>query len=662
MPATSSIIAARYQLGDRLGHGGMSEIYHGYDIRLGREVAVKIMRADRAKDPNFLEHFRREAQNAAILNHFAIVVVLDTGEADTASGVLPYIVMEYIDGWTLRDIVAANGPMKPQQAMDITVDICSALEFSHRNGIIHRDVKPANVMITKGSAVKVMDFGIAHAIRGDGTLRSEAGPILGTAEYVSPEHARGEAVDARSDVYAAGCVLYELITGRPPFTGNTASSVIYQHVREDAKFPSELNPAVSHALDAVVMKALSKGRSNRYQSAAEMRSDLLRVLAGWQPRAPRVMTEADRTEILNVGTSSSAYDDYGIPRPPRNRRRLPSKSLAVVVVGILLALWLTGSFRESESVVRIPGIVGQKYELAAKRLRDAGFEKIERKAVSCWRQKLSAKPPCRTDQIGKVIDLKPRPGTTVATSTPITVRVGIAPRRFPMPNLIGTRLSTVKQSLADRNLLLDPRLKAVITDDPSRIGLVAWQDPPSGTTVAEGRRITLGVFVGPEMADVVDYTGEQFGVARAGLTSAGFAVVRVFVDSAAPSGVVVGQDPAGGRAVKGSEIVLEVSNGAYTPIVMPDVTGKTEQRARDMLAMADHTGEIVIVLEEVSDYAQDGTVLRAEPRDGTRLARTDTVTLHIAEWDGSYTWSPTPTPSSTSEQPSSPPAPLPQAR
>src|SRR3712207_3324277 len=269
---TPQHLSDRYELGEILGFGGMSEVHLARDLRLHRDVAIKVLRADLARDPSFYLRFRREAQNAAALNHPAIVAVYDTGETASEYGLLPYIVMEFVDGRTLRDIVKTEGPMDEQRAMETMADVCAALDFSHRNGIIHRDVKPANVMINNAGAVKVMDFGIARALS-DGQGVTQTAAVIGTAQYLSPEQARGEMVDARSDVYAAGCVLYELITGDPPFTGDSPVAVAYQHVREDPTPPSHQNPHVLPALAAVVLKAMSKNPANRYQSAAEMRSD-----------------------------------------------------------------------------------------------------------------------------------------------------------------------------------------------------------------------------------------------------------------------------------------------------------------------------------------------------------------------------------------------------
>ena len=260
-------LSSRYELGEILGFGGMSEVHLARDVRLSRDVAIKVLRADLARDPTFYLRFRREAQNAAALNHPAIVAVYDTGEAETDAGPLPYIVMEYVDGDTLRDIVRSEGPMAPRRAMEVISDVCAALDFSHRNGIVHRDVKPANVMINRAGAVKVMDFGIARAISDASSPMTQTAAVIGTAQYLSPEQARGEQVDARSDVYSLGCVLFEILTGEPPFKGDSPVAVAYQHVREDPQTPSAVNPDIPRELDSVILKAMSKNPANRYQTA-----------------------------------------------------------------------------------------------------------------------------------------------------------------------------------------------------------------------------------------------------------------------------------------------------------------------------------------------------------------------------------------------------------
>src|SRR5271155_4206686 len=316
---TPQHLSDRYELGEILGFGGMSEVHLARDVRLHRDVAVKVLRADLARDPSFYLRFRREAQNAAALNHPAIVAVYDTGEAETAAGPLPYIVMEYVNGVTLRDIVHTEGPMPPTRAIEVIADACQALNFSHQHGIIHRDVKPANIMISTTNAVKVMDFGIARALSDGGVSVTQTAAVIGTAQYLSPEQARGDSVDARSDVYSLGCVLYEMLTSEPPFVGDSPVAVAYQHVREDPVPPSQRHEGISADLDAVVLKALAKNPENRYQTAAEMRADLVRVHNGEPPEAPKVLTDAERSSLM---ASTHPSDSGGPQTDPLPRQEL----------------------------------------------------------------------------------------------------------------------------------------------------------------------------------------------------------------------------------------------------------------------------------------------------------------------------------------------------
>src|SRR6266702_339796 len=277
---TPRLLGSRYEIGETLGYGGMAEVHLARDVRLGREVAVKVLRADLARDPSFQARFRREAQSAASLNHPSIVAVYDTGE-DYIEGIsIPYIVMEYVDGSTLRELLHSGRKLLPERAMEMTSGILQALEYSHRSGIVHRDIKPANVMLTRTGQVKVMDFGIARGMGDSGMTMTQTSAVIGTAQYLSPEQAKGETVDARSDLYSTGCLLYELLTGRPPFVGDSPVAVAYQHVREAPLPPSHHDPEVPAVADAIVLKSLGKHPDERYQSAEEMRADIERALDG----------------------------------------------------------------------------------------------------------------------------------------------------------------------------------------------------------------------------------------------------------------------------------------------------------------------------------------------------------------------------------------------
>ncbi len=310
-----TLIGGRYELGELLGRGGMAEVRKGKDLRLGRTVAVKRLRTDLASDATFQARFRREAQSSASLNHPAIVSTYDTGEemATDGSGVAqPYIVMECVEGRTLRDILREGRKILPERALEITGGVLSALDYSHRAGIIHRDIKPGNVMLTPSGDVKVMDFGIARAISDASSTMTQTAAVVGTAQYLSPEQARGETVDSRSDVYSTGCLLYELLTGRPPFVGDSPVAVAYQHVREQAAPPSDLDDELDAEIDAIVMKSLAKRVEDRYQSAAAMKADIERYLAGHPIQAPAVVPPPADTQYVAAGAAGRRHHDHGV--------------------------------------------------------------------------------------------------------------------------------------------------------------------------------------------------------------------------------------------------------------------------------------------------------------------------------------------------------------
>ena len=334
-------VGGRYELGELLGRGGMAEVRKGTDVRLGRVVAVKRLRTDLASDPTFQARFRREAQSSASLNHPAIVSVYDTGEETSTDGSdvpQPYIVMEYVAGRTLREILREGRKILPERALEITSGVLAALDYSHRAGIVHRDIKPANVMLTPSGDVKVMDFGIARAIADSSSTMTQTAAVVGTAQYLSPEQARGETVDSRSDVYSTGCLLYELLTGRPPFVGESPVSVAYQHVREQAAPPSSIDEELAPEIDAIVMKALTKSVEDRYQSAAAMRADIERYLAGKPVEAP-VVPLADDDDFVPDGETTlfGAHRDDVAEEDEGRRNRWP---LILTILGVLALLVL----------------------------------------------------------------------------------------------------------------------------------------------------------------------------------------------------------------------------------------------------------------------------------------------------------------------------------
>ncbi|MGW4521371.1 Stk1 family PASTA domain-containing Ser/Thr kinase [Amycolatopsis sp. NPDC004378] len=641
--STPRLLSNRYELGETLGYGGMSEVHHGHDVRLGREVAIKILRADLARDPQFQERFRREAQNAAALNHPAIVAVYDTGEANTEFGPLPYIVMEYVEGRTLRDIVKTEGPMSQKRAMEVMADVCAALDFSHRHGIVHRDVKPANVMITKNGAVKVMDFGIARAMHDGQSAMTQTAAVIGTAQYLSPEQARGESVDARSDVYAAGCVLYELITGEPPFTGDSPVAVAYQHVREDPNPPSSVNPAVAPELDAVVLKALAKGPANRYQSAAEMRSDLVRTLSGQRPAAPMVMSEDERTQVMNADRRQpQRYEEYDTPddedpRAKRRRRTLLAALAALFVLGaVLLIMWLSGSFKSNSdtATVAIPDVLHQTVPQARETLTSKGFNNFDQKSVVCGVQPTDGSPQCSQDDINKVIKIDPAVGTQVATSTKIALYVGVAPGKTTVPDLKGQTRDAAQKALTDAKLTLDPNVQETEVDDPNQAGLVQSQTPTASSQVDEGTSVKIVIAKSKELKQVQDFTNKPYSQAKASLEGQGFKTKRVDQSSdTVPKDSVITQNPNGGSVAVGSTITLTVSTGpdqTQTQIEMPKLVGMTVDEAQSKLASMGWSGTLNQQSDKLSREPQ-GTITNQSPRAGTQIDKNQTINVAVSD-------------------------------
>lgn len=653
---TPRLLSNRYELGETLGYGGMSEVHRGKDVRLGRDVAVKVLRADLARDPQFQERFRREAQNAAALNHPAIVAVYDTGETRTDYGPLPYIVMEFVDGRTLRDIVKTEGPLPGQRAMEIMADVSAALDFSHRHGIVHRDVKPANVMITKNGAVKVMDFGIARAVADGQAAVTQTAAVIGTAQYLSPEQARGEAVDARSDVYAAGCVLFELLTGEPPFTGDSPVAVAYQHVREDPKPPSALNPRVSPALDAVVLKAMAKGPANRYQSAAEMRTDLVRVLSGQRPLAPMVMTEDDRTAVMSqrrqddmrpgrhrpaaLADDYDAYDPYEDEEDERRRKRRKAWTIALITI-LALALigviaWLaTNVFNtkeQSNDLVTLPNVTSQTLQEANRVLRDQGFTNVASVTVPCQANPDGTTGKCGPDSIGKVIETDPGPNSKVKKTDKITLTVGGQADKVSVPDLKGMTVDEANKKLAELKLSGVTATQTVEVDDDKLVGKVADQNPPAGQSVQVGTQITLSIGKAPSQVTVVDVTGQMLDKAKGNLEGQGLKVDSKEVSSDLPAGTVVEQNPKGNSKVKpGSTVTLSVSKGDQQKVRMPDLTDMTADEAKAVLRQRGWTGQLNVVDDPTTNPNEVGKITDQEQKEGTEIARDATVSVKIGK-------------------------------
>lgn len=627
-------LSSRYELGEIIGFGGMSEVHLARDLRLSRDVAIKVLRADLARDPTFYLRFRREAQNAAALNHPAIVAVYDTGEAETDAGPLPYIVMEYVDGITLRDIIRSEGPMAPRRAMEVIADVCAALDFSHRNGIVHRDIKPANIMINRAGAVKVMDFGIARAISDSSSPMTQTAAVIGTAQYLSPEQARGEQVDARSDVYSLGCVLFEILTGEPPFKGDSPVAVAYQHVREDPALPSSVNPDIPRELDSVILKAMSKNPANRYQSAAEMRSDLVRVLGGQRPSAPMVMNDEDRTTILGAvdnnggryATTSSAAATQAPATPatpPQNRRTLKivlAAIAAIAVIGIVGAfLWSLGPGSKAAQVT-VPDVTGKTAQQAQNDLQNIGF-RVQ------TQQKPSAVVPD-----GNVIASIPVGGSRADEGTVVTLDVSSGPEQIEVPKLSGMTQSQAAQALSAVGLTLDPAVERA-PSDANQLDKVTAQNPASGGRIDVGSDVQITLGTGPEQVRIPNVVGQTLDVAQPNVEGAGFKVEVENVDSGRPRGQVVSTEPSGGdNAARGSTVKLKVSNGNM--IEMPDLSNQTVSQALSTLRSAGWTGSTSQLSqrpEATLETDQVGKVVTQTQPPGSEVSKTATIIVGIGQ-------------------------------
>jgi beta-lactam-binding protein with PASTA domain/tRNA A-37 threonylcarbamoyl transferase component Bud32 len=581
------LLGGRYELDGVVGRGGMAEVYRARDIRLDRIVAVKTLREDLARDATFQARFRREAQSAASLNHPSIVAVYDTGEDNAGPEPVPYIVMEYVDGRTVRDLLREDRRLLPERALEITDGVLRALDYSHRNGIVHRDIKPANVMITRSGEIKVMDFGIARAVSDAQATMTQTAQVIGTAQYLSPEQARGERVDARSDLYSAGCLLYELLTGRPPFIGDSPVAIAYQHVSENPIPPSRLDPEIPPWIDAIVLKAMAKNPADRYQSAGEMRSDIQRGLSGMPVAAPPTASY-QRTQRMGSATMMAGQGGYGgstgaIPAYQygndedddmgRPRRRWPWWVAGLVVVfgavGAVAYLLLGGGGK----TYGVPQVQGESQAKAVAQIKAAHLIPQVQKVPSSSVRK------------GYVINTNPPFGNQEPANTVVTVQVSTGPKKVKVPSV-----THQTQSQAQATLTSDGLTTSVKTDPSSTQpeDTVVSQNPAAGTSVNPGSTVTITVSGGG--VKVPDEIGQSLQVAEGALTADGLNYQETYVPATGSTtpGTVVGMKPGPGQVVaKGSLITLTVAKSEPTsppPTSTPPATPTTSPASTPPLA------------------------------------------------------------------------------
>jgi serine/threonine-protein kinase len=523
----------------------MAQVHTATDLRLGREVAVKVLRSDLARDPAFLARFRREAQAAASLNHPNIVGVYDTGEdlldATNPTFMVPWIVMEKVEGHTLRHIISAGRKISPDRALDILIGVLSALDYSHRHGIVHRDIKPANVMITTHGDVKVMDFGIARAIADASATMTHSNAVMGTAHYLSPEQAKGDQVDARSDIYSAGCLLYELLTSKPPFTGDSAVAIAYQHVSESAVAPSLVNDSVPALFDAVVMKSLMKNPDDRYHTAAEMRADLELLLQRSTPRYAQGSTISDTQPIEQDDDATKRIPIVATNKSPKRTKSeeqnipmIVGAGIAVVAVVIgalvLISKWISPAPVDQ---IAVPDVIGLTIEQATAELNNDGLvigEVTYQEAVD---------RPENT-----IISQNPSKDTNVDRGTAINVIISQGKGQVEVPNLINfSSVDDARQALINAQLTL-----GAVTREASDLppNTVLRSDPIAGTLVDKGSAVAIVVSSGS--VEVPNVVGQDASAARITLANEGFIVETVYLESdEVAAGTVISQSPGGGE-------------------------------------------------------------------------------------------------------------------
>ncbi|MGW3563446.1 Stk1 family PASTA domain-containing Ser/Thr kinase [Streptomyces sp. NPDC000941] len=633
-------LGGRYELGSVLGRGGMAEVYLAHDTRLGRTVAVKTLRVDLARDPSFQARFRREAQSAASLNHPAIVAVYDTGE-DYVDGVsIPYIVMEYVDGSTLRELLHSGRKLLPERTLEMTVGILQALEYSHRNGIVHRDIKPANVMLTRNGQVKVMDFGIARAMGDAGMTMTQTAAVIGTAQYLSPEQAKGETVDARSDLYSTGCLLYELLTVRPPFIGDSPVAVAYQHVREEPQPPSTFDPEITPEMDAIVLRALVKDPDYRYQSADEMRADIEAALEGQPVAATAALGavgyggEDQPTTMLrsqDAGAQTSMLppmrdDDGGFGYDERpDRRRGPEKksnlsTILLVLAGILVlvgAIFIGKeifSGNKNSDNVDVPPLKGLTLSEARQQGVNVDFKvKVTGSPIFCDADKNTV---CEQSAKGeKAIE---RGGTVE-----LTMSKGPKPAaKVEVPDVINIQFESAKEQLEAKGF----EVNQTTEESDQTAGKVIDQDPKGGKKVAPKSTITLTVARAQSKVTVPDVTTKKLADATSTLEAAGLKVQSTEVENAdVEAGTVISQNPQPNEQVlPNTTVTLTVAKAPAQQqnVAVPQLRGQKLKDAKKALVDAGLTVGTVS-----GSQNEDSRVLFSDPAEGQQVPKGQVVNL-----------------------------------
>lgn len=586
-------LAGRYEIRSLIGRGGMAEVHLGYDVRLSRNIAIKMLRTDLARDSIFQTRFRREAQASASLNHPNIVAVHDTGDEDRilpdGSRIsVPYIIMEYVEGHTVRELLSDGQPVPIPEAVEITTGVLNALEYSHARGLVHRDIKPGNVMLTTDGKVKVMDFGIARALEDSGATMTSTDAVVGTAQYLSPEQARGETVDPRSDLYSTGCLLFELLTGRPPFKGDSAVAVAYQHVSENPPAPSSITPDISEQMDRVVLKSLAKNPADRYANAARFRSDLHAALAGSQVSAPAVTTLMEQNATATPTAGMPATNQFAVnnldpyaqqelharrmaqrkrkeaqERREKERRKKRNlligilSGLVILLIGGAVFAWYYLSDSEPEMVTIPKDIVGMSESQAREVLTGLELNVV-----------FGSSKPSDTVDAGLVADTDPHPGTEVQKNSKVTVFLSSGPSEVTVPDVSGLSQEQARKTLEDAGLKVG---NVTTQDDPKEDkDHVIETSPKAGESIENGGTVNLIIASGYVTIDNSRVIGQPKDTALNYLQSLGLSTnSQTEVTDEQSDGTVISINPQG-KVESGTQITVTIAQAPpKTPADQP---------------------------------------------------------------------------------------------
>ena len=618
MAQRAQVFNGRYEIVRPIARGGMADVFLARDQLLDRPVALKVLFPELSVDRSFVERFRREAQAAANLTHPNVVSVYDFGEEEGTS----FIVMEFVDGRTLTSIIRSEGPLLADRAAAVGADIAAALEFAHRHGVVHRDVKPGNVLIDGSGHVKVTDFGIAHAANTEENL-TQAGAVMGTATYFSPEQAQGHPVDGRSDVYSLGVVLYEMVTGQAPFTGDIPVSIAYKHVREEAPSPRSVNPAVPPAFEAIVLQAMAKDPAQRYQSAEELRADLFRYRQGRAVNAVAPMglpTQAVAATTVQqaVGERTRMVSAAEVAPPPTRRTGAYVALLFVMLAALVVLLFLLGKtlgiFGDDSgtALIEVPNVIGQTADEAETRLENLDF-RVERVLEN------------NVAEANTVFAQDPTGGEKRAKDSLVTLRVSQGEAPAKVPNVVGDDVEDATDTLRAAGFEVEPTSQA---DRQAPAGRVLAQDPAGGTERPKGTTVKIVVSSGKPKVVVPTVTGKDESAARDDIVNARLTVRTLpEASSTVEEGKVIRSDPAGGTEVdEGTRVTIYVSSGPEQ-VDVPNVIGMTEEDATKVLKDAGF--QVKTQTQTVTSEADDGRVVDQNPDSGTKADKGSVVTITV---------------------------------